>query len=143
MRLSRTEAGFTVVEMLAAVAIMITLSLIYFLLVGSYREHRHSELAAKVLMQAAEEQERYFANEHQYFDAEIAGNGEDIFLSTPGGGKTSVRVPPNVILSLKARGKNKTAFVGHAFYDRSKFLHRYDSRTGKMTTIERVQDDTG
>lgn len=129
--------------MLAAVAIMTTLSVIYFLLVGSYRDHRQSELAAKVLMQAAEEQEQYFAKEHRYFDAEVSGNGEDIFLSTPGGGKTLVRVPPNVILSLKARGKDKTAFVGHAFYERSKFLHRYDSRTGKMTTIGRVQDDTG
>jgi prepilin-type N-terminal cleavage/methylation domain-containing protein len=143
MRLSKRSAGFTVIEMVTAVAIIATLSVICYVLVGSYREHRMSEQAAKVLMQAAEAQEAYFAKEHQYFDAEVSGNGEDVYLTTPKGGKTSVHIPPRVILSLRARGTDKTGFVGHAFYSGSKILHRYDSRTGKMSTVERSRDETG
>ena len=77
----------------------------------------------------------------RFFDAEVSGNGGDAFLTTPGGGRTSVRIPSNVVLNLKALGKDKRAYTGYAFYSGSKALHRYDSKMGKMTTVTRVQDD--
>ena len=137
------QAGFTVLEMAFAIVIIALLSAIYFFLIDSYSERRMSEQAAKVLMLAAKAQEDYFAKEHRYFDAEVAGQGTDLYLSAPDGRKTDVLVPGKVILSLKTRGKEKTAFTGYAFYTGSKVLHRYDSETGKVTTSSRTQDDAG
>ncbi len=130
--------------MAAAVAIIAVLCVIYSLLAGAYKEHRMSEQAAKVLRQAAEAEETYFGKHQKYFDAEVSGNGEeDVFLTAPGGEKTSVRIPRRAVLSIKARGKDKSAFVGRSFCVGSKVLHRYDSRTGKMSTSRRVQDEAG
>lgn len=143
MKSSRANAGFTILEMIFAIALIAVLSAMYFFLIDSYRERRMSEQAARVLMLAAKAQEDFFAKEHHYFDTEIAANSEDTYLTTPLGQKTDVRVPPKVVLTLKARGKEKTAFTGQAFYSGSKVLHRYDSETGKMTTISRVQGETG
>ena len=93
-----------------------------------------------VLMLAAKAEEDFFAKQHRYFDAELSGNGDDVFLCTPDGKQTSVQIPPKVTLSLKARGKDKTAFTGQSFYSASNVLHRYDSEAGKMTTMSRAQD---
>lgn len=143
MRSSKASAGFTVLEMAAAIAIIAVLATIYFFLMDSYKERRMSEQAAKVLMLAARVQEEFFAKELRYFDAEVSGNGGDAYLTTPAGRKTDVKVPPNVVLSLKSRGKEKAAFTGHAFYMGSKVVHRYNSETGKMTTVQRGQDQAG
>jgi Tfp pilus assembly protein PilE len=143
MMVSRREAGFTVLEMVWAVAVIAAMSAIYFFMVDSYRERSLSEQAARVLMLAARTQEEYFAKEHHYFDAEVSGNGSETYLATPDGRKTTVRVPQRIVLSLKARGKDRTAFTGHAFYTGSDLLHRYDSETGKITTVSRVQDRSG
>lgn len=130
-------------EMIAVVAIISLLATIYFFVVESYKDRRMSEQAAKVLMQAARAQEEFFASEHRYFDAEVSGNGGNVYLAAPGGAKTSVHVPANVTVSLKAQGKEKREFIGYAFYSGSKVLHRYDSKTGRITTAQRVRDDTG
>lgn len=143
MKSSRAEAGFTILEMIFAIALIAALCTIYFFLIDSYRERRMSEQAARVLMLAARAQEEFFAKEHHYFDAEIAGNGAETFLAAPDGKKIDVRIPAKVVLTLRSRGKDKAAFTGQAFYSGSKVLHRYDSETGKMTTISRVQDQTG
>jgi len=143
MTATRSRAGFTIVEMIVAMCVICALIAIYYVMVDSYKDRRMSELAAKVLMQAQRAQEDYFAKEHRYFDAEVSGNGGDVFLTTPGGTRTTVRVPSNVILSLKTQGNEKRAFLGYAFYTGSKVIHRYDSKTGKITTASRVQDDTG
>lgn len=140
---TKAESGFTIVEMVCAIAVITILCGIYFFMIDSYRERRMSEQAAKVLMTAAQAQEKYFTREHRYFDAEVTGNGGDVVVVTPDGEKTSVSVPPNVVLSLKSQGPEKTAFTGHAFYTGSTFIHRYDSTTGKMTTVMRHQDDAG
>lgn len=137
------QAGFTMLEMAFAIVIIAVLSAVYFFLVDSYRERRMSEQAAKVLMLAARAQEDYFAKEHKYFDAEVAGQGTDLYLSAPDGRKTDVLVPGKVVLSIKTRGKEKSAFTGYAFYTGSKVLHKYDSSTGKMTTNSRTQDEAG
>jgi Tfp pilus assembly protein PilE len=129
--------------MLWAIGTVAILSVIYFLLLDSYRERSMSEQAAKVLMQGAEAQEEFFKKEHQYFDAEASGNGGTAYLTTPDGKRTSVRIPTGVVLSFKARGKDRKTFTGHAFYTGSKFLHRYDSESGKMTTVSRVQQESG
>jgi Tfp pilus assembly protein PilE len=143
MKKSGSEAGVTVLEMAVALAVISLLVGIYLVMVDSYKDRRMSEQAAKVLMQAALVQEEYFAKEHQYFDAEIAGAGGSAVLTTPGGEKTPVHVPRNVTLSLKTEGNEKRAFVGYSFYAGSKVLHRYDSKTGKITTAPRARDDTG
>jgi prepilin-type N-terminal cleavage/methylation domain-containing protein len=143
MKSSGANAGFTILEMVFAIALIAALSTIYFFLIDSYRERRMSEQAARALMLAARAQEEFFAKEHVYFDTEIAGNSTETYLTTPDGRKTDVRVPPKVILTLKSRGKDKAAFTGQAFYSGSKVLHRYDSETGKMTTVSRAQDETG
>ena len=143
MRGSKAEAGFTVLEMAAAVAIIAALTTIYFFLMDSYRDRRMSEQATRVLMLAAKVQEDFFAKEHRYFDAEVSGNGGDAYLTTPEGRKTDVKVPPNVVLTLKSRGKEKAAFTGQAFYMGGKVLHQYNSETGKMNTVSRTQDQTG
>jgi len=145
MKNPNAAAGFTVLEMAAAIATIAVLSTIYFFLMDSYKERRMSEQAAKVLMLAARVEEEFFAKEpdHRYFDAEVSGNGGDTYLTTPTGRKTDVKVPPNVVLSLKARGKDKAAFTGHAFYVGSKVVHKYSSETGKMTTVSRGQDQPG
>jgi prepilin-type N-terminal cleavage/methylation domain-containing protein len=143
MNVSRSEGGFTILEMVCAVAIIGVLVAIYFFLIDSYRERRMSEQAARVLMLAAKAEEDFLAKHYYYFDAEVSGNSEDVFLSTPEGKPTTVLVPSKVTLSLKARGKDKTAFTGHAFYSGSKILHRYDSEAGKMTTVSRGQDEAG
>ena len=143
MKTPRYQAGFTVIELVCAIAIIAVLSSIYFFLVNSYGERRMSEQAAKVLMLAARAEEEFFAKEHRYFDAEVPGNGTDMHLATPEGQKTPVLVPPKVFLSVRSRGKDKAAFTGQAFYSGSKLLHRYDSETGKITTIPRTQDDSG
>jgi prepilin-type N-terminal cleavage/methylation domain-containing protein len=141
MNVSKSESGFTILEMVCAVAIIAVLSVIYFFLIDSYRERRMSEQAARVLMLAAKAEEDFFAKQHQYFDAEVSSSGGDAFLSTPDGKPTTVQIPSKVVLSLKARGKDKTAFTGHSFYSGSKILHRYDSEAGKMTTVSRAQDE--
>ena len=143
MKNVRSDKGFTVVEMMCAIAIIAILSTIYFFLIDSYRDQRMSEQAAKALMLAAKAQEKFFAKEHRYFEAEVSGNGGDVYMVYPDGTKTSVLVPPNVILSLKAGGADKTSFTGQAFYTGSKVIHRYDSETGKMSTVPRFQDDAG
>ncbi|MBI4963915.1 MAG: prepilin-type N-terminal cleavage/methylation domain-containing protein [Desulfomonile tiedjei] len=143
MKDTKAAAGFTVLEMAAAIAIIAALATIYFFLMDSYKERRMSEQAARVLMLAARVQEEFFAKEHRYFDAEVSGNGGDAFLTTPEGRKTDVKVPPNVVLSLKSRGTGKAAFTGQAFYLGGKVLHQYTSETGKMTTVSRAQDQAG
>jgi hypothetical protein len=47
------------------------------------------------------------------------------------------------VLSLKSQGKDTPAFTGYAFYMGSKVLHKYDSRSGKMVTVNRGLDDAG
>jgi len=143
MRYLRCRSGLTSVEMVFAVLVISMMVGIYLFLVDSYKNRRMSEQAAKVLMLAARAQEDFFAKEHRYFDAEISGSGGDGFLVTPEGQRTSVQVPPKVILSLKSRGKDRAAFTGQAYYADSKLLHKYDSETGKITTTDRVQDDPG
>jgi prepilin-type N-terminal cleavage/methylation domain-containing protein len=143
MKKVRSEAGFTVLELVFAIVIIAVLSGIYFSFMDSYRTARVGEQAAKVLMLAARVQEDFFAKQHHYFDAEVSGNGGDAYLVTPDGAKTDVAVPPNVVLSLKTRGKEQAAFSGYAFFSGSKVLHKYDSETGKMTTVPRSQDDSG
>jgi len=143
MKNHRSQAGFTVLEMVAAVAIIAVLSGIYFFLLDSYRERRINEQAAKALMLAARVQEEFFAKEHHYFDSEVSGNGGDAHLTTPDGKPTTVLVPPKVVLTLKSRGKDQRSFVGQAFVIGSKVVHRYDSQTGKMTTASRSQDESG
>jgi hypothetical protein len=66
-----------------------------------------------------------------------------MFLTTPDGARTSVRVPPKVILTMKAEGTNRREFTGSAFFSGAKVMHRYDSKTGKMTTVARIQDQKG
>ncbi len=139
----KSQAGFTILEMVCAVAIVAVLSSIYFFLVDSYRDRRMNEQAAKALMLAARVQEEFFSREHRYFDAEISGNGGDAYLVTPDGRKTDVLVPPKVILSLKSLGRDKASFTGQASYSGGKVVHRYDSQTGKMNTVPRSQGETG
>lgn len=138
-----SDKGFTVLEMISAVVMIAVLAVIYFLMVGSYKDRRMNELAAKCLRQAKEAQEEFFAKEYRYFDADISANNGEELLTVPGHTKPEVKVPAGVVLSLKAVGDEKKAFVGHAFYMGSTVLHRYDSRQGKMTTVPRVQDGTG
>jgi prepilin-type N-terminal cleavage/methylation domain-containing protein len=137
----KNESGFTIVEFLAAVGIIAIMSVIYSLMVGDYKDHRMSETAAKVLRQAAAAEEEYFAKHHEYFDADVTGNGDDVYLITPKGERTDVKAPAGVVLSLKARGKNKASFVGESFCAGSGALHRYDSREGKITSMERIRED--
>ncbi len=143
MKKDASQAGFTVLEMIIGFAIIVVLGSIYYLMVDSYKDRRMSEMAAKVLMQAAKAQEEFFAKEQRYFDAEVSGNGGEVYLTTPGGIRTSVRVPANIVLSLKVQGKEKKEFFGYAFFTGGKLLHRYDSKTGKITTANRAQDETG
>ncbi|MFC1833482.1 type II secretion system protein [Thermodesulfobacteriota bacterium] len=139
----RSEAGFTIVEMVFAVLIIGVLTVIYFTMINTYKDGRMSEQAAKVLVQAARVQEEFNAKEAHYFDAEVTGNGGDAYLTLPSGKKTSVRVPPHVVLSLRAVGKERRSFVGHSFYTGSKVLHRYDSSEGRITTVKRLQEEAG
>lgn len=141
--MARSQNGFTILEMVSAVLIIAVLSIIYFLLTDSYRERRMSEQAAKALMLSARAEEDYFAKEHRYFDAEVSGSSGGQYLSMPDGRKTSVHIPPKVVLRLKTEARDKPAFTGSAFYMGSKALHKYDSTTGKMTTVVRGQDDAG
>jgi len=143
MKTCRSQAGFTILEMVAAIVVIAILTGIYFFLIDSYSERRMSEQAAKVLVLAARAQEEFFAKEHRYFDADVSGNGGEVYLSTPDGNKTTVLVPSRVVLSIKSRGKDRAAFTGQAFYTGSKVLHRYDSETGKISTVSRVQEDAG
>jgi hypothetical protein len=94
-------------------------------------------------MLAAKAQEEFFAREHKYFEAEIAGNGGEVFLTFPDGARSSVRIPPRVSLSLKTRAKDKPGFVGQAFYLGGKIVHRYDSETGRMSSSVRERDGAG
>jgi prepilin-type N-terminal cleavage/methylation domain-containing protein len=143
MRLSKSSQGFTLLEMVWAVLVVAGLSVVYFFLLDSYQERRMSEQAAKVLMLAARTQEEFFARQHYYFDTEITGNGGDVWLTTPDGKKTTVQIPSHVVLRLKTKDKERTAFTGQAFFTGSKTLHRYDSESGKMTTIPRNQAESG
>jgi len=143
MKLSRSRAGFTLLEMVWAVLVVTGLSIIYFFLLDSYQERRMSEQAAKVLMLAARTQEEFFARQHYYFDAEVSGSGEDVYLTTPDGRKTVVRIPAHVVLSIKTRGKERAAFTGQAYYTGSKALHKYDSESGRMSTQPRAQEESG
>jgi Tfp pilus assembly protein PilE len=143
MRLSKSGQGFTLFEMVWAVLVVAGLSVVYFFLLDSYQERRMSEQAAKVLMLAARTQEEFFARQHYYFDAEISGTGGDVCLTTPDGKKTTVQIPNHVVLHLKTKDKEKTAFTGQAFFTGGKTLHRYDSESGKMTTIQRNQAESG
>ncbi|MFA6222342.1 MAG: prepilin-type N-terminal cleavage/methylation domain-containing protein [Desulfomonilaceae bacterium] len=141
MKLEKGNAGFTILEMTTVILIISVLAVIYFLEIDSYRERRMSELAAKTLMLAAKAQEDFFASEHRYFDARISGNGADSTLTTPNGIKTQVVAPAGVVLSIKAKGFEKRAFTGSAYYKGSKVTHVYDSETGKMTTVPRSQEE--
>ena len=143
MKLSKSGQGFTLFEMVWAVLVVAGLSVVYFFLLDSYQERRMSEQAAKVLMLAARTQEEFFARQHYYFDAEISGTGGDVCLTTPDGKKTAVQVPNHVVLHLKTKDKERTAFTGQAFFTGGKTLHRYDSESGKMTTIQRNQAEAG
>jgi prepilin-type N-terminal cleavage/methylation domain-containing protein len=143
MRHLRPNDGFTIVEMVCAIAIIAILSTIYFFMVDTYRERRMSEQAAKVLMLATKAEEEFFAKELRYFDAEVSGNGDQVYLVTPDGKKTSVRVPAKVVLILKTRGENASGYSGHAFSVGSKVLHKYDSTIGRITTVPRTQEDSG
>ncbi len=126
----RNNAGFTILEMISAIAIIAVLSVIYLFLIDSYRERRMSEQAAKVLMLAAKVQEDYFAKEQKYFDAEVSGNGSEVYLTTPDGTKTVVRIPARVVLSLKAQNKDRR-FTGSAFYSGGKIVHQYRFDNGE------------
>lgn len=139
----RFASGLTSIEMVFAIMVIAIMAGIYLFLVDSYKNRRMSEQAAKVLTQAARVQEDFFAKEHRYFDAEISGSGSDSFLLTPEGHKTTVEVPSKVHLTLKSKGKDKASFTGQAYYSGSKLLHKYDSETGKITTVLRAQEDSG
>lgn len=138
---SCSQSGFSIVEFLAAIGIIAVMAVIYSLMVGEYKDHRMSETAAKVLRLAAAAEEEYFAKRHVYFDADVTGNGDEVYLTTPRGERTDVKIPLGVTLSLKARGKNKASFIGESFCAGSKNLHRYDSREGKITSLERMRED--
>jgi len=142
MKLRRGNAGFTLLEMTTVILIIVVLAVIYFLEIDSYRERRMSELAAKTLMMAAKAQEEFFAREHRYFDAEISGSGLNSTLTTPNGIKTPVVAPAGVVLNIKTKGFEKRAVSGNAYYKGSKILHKYDSETGKITTVPRSQEDS-
>lgn len=135
------QAGFALLEMVSAILIIAILSVIYFLMIDSYRERRMSEQAAKALMLAARAQEEYFAREHRYFDAEVSSKSKDSNLNFPGGTKTNVVVPMGVTLHLKTRGPERSAFTGEAFYGGSKIVHKYDSEYGRIATQNRGQGE--
>lgn len=137
MKLVRDESGFALLEMVSAIFIIAVLSVIYFLMIDSYRERRMSEQAAKSLMLAARAQEEYFAREHRYFDAEVSSKSRDSSLTFPGGAKTNVVVPTGVTLNLKTKGAERAAFSGEAFYGGGRIVHRYDSETGRIATYQR------
>ncbi len=143
MKLLKFSRGFTLLEMVWAVLVVAGLSSVYFFLLDSYQERRMSEQAAKVLMLAARTQEEFFARQHYYFDAEVSGNNGDAYLRTPDGRKTAVQIPAQVILQLKTKDKERTAFTGQAYFTGSKVLHRYDSESGKITTSSRCQAESG
>jgi Tfp pilus assembly protein PilE len=138
--MKKSSKGLTTIEMIFAIVTIAVLTGIYLFMVDSYKYRRMGEQAAKVLMLAAKVQEDFFAREHHYFDAEISGNSVDGYLMTPDGQKTNVQIPPSVVLSMKSQGKDKTAFTGTAYYQGGKFVHYYDSTTGKITTSERRPD---
>ena len=142
MKASNGKQGFTVLEMVWALAVIAALGTIYFFFLESYKERSMSEQAAKVLMLAARAEEEYLAKEHCYFDAELSGNGGATYLRFPDGKSSSVRVPERVVLSLKAHGTSPDAFTGHAFYTGGDLLHKYDSKSGKIVTVSRVQERT-
>ncbi len=135
------QSGFALLEMVSAILIIAILSVIYFLMIDSYRERRMSEQAAKALMLAARAQEEYFAREHRYFDAEVSSKSKDSNLNFPGGTKTNVVVPMGVTLHLKTRGAERSAFVGEAFYGGSRIVHKYDSEHGRIATHHRGQGE--
>ncbi len=139
----RRQSGFTVLELVFAVTIISLLAVIYFVMIDAYTERRMSEQAAKVLMQAARVQEKFFTATQQYFDADVSGNGGSAYLTTPDGRKTDVKVPASVVLSMKASGPDRRSFEGYAFYIGGEVLHKYDSNTGKIVTVKRGQDKTG
>lgn len=139
--LKHEQSGFALLEMVSAILIIAILSVIYFLMIDSYRERRMSEQAAKALMLAARAQEEYFAREHRYFDAEVSSKSKDSSLNFPGGTKTNVIVPTGVTLNLKTKGPERAAFSGEAFYGKSKIIHRYDSETGRIATFQRNQGE--
>jgi len=143
MKTLGSSKGLTTVEMVFAIITVGLLTGIYFILVESYKDRRMGEQAAKVLMHAARVQEAFFAREHRYFDAEVAGSSGEAFLVTPDGQKTNVQVPPRVVLSLKSRGRERAAFTGQAYYLGAQSVHSYDSETGKITTIRRTSDESG
>lgn len=133
------QSGFALLEMVSAILIIAILSVIYFLMIDSYRERRMSEQAAKALMLSARAQEEYFAREHRYFDAEVSSKSKDSNLNFPGGTKTNVVVPMGVTLQLKTRGAERSAFTGEAFYGGSGIVHKYDSEQGRIVTHNRGQ----
>ncbi len=135
-----SKKGLTTIEMVFAIVTIAVLTGIYLYLVDSYKYRRMGEQAAKVLMLAAKVQEDFFAREHYYFDAEVSGSSGESYLVTPDGQKTNVQVPQSVVLRMKAKGKDRAAFTGTAYYQGGKFVHHYDSTTGKITTNERSVD---
>lgn len=141
MKPSPRNQGFTLLEMVCALVVIAALSAIYFFQLDSYQERSMSEQAAKALMLTARAQEEYFTKEHHYFDVEVSGG--DAHVLTPDGNRTSVRVPAHVVVSIRTRGKDRTAFTGQAYYTGSKIMHRYDSESGKMTTVSRGQEEAG
>jgi prepilin-type N-terminal cleavage/methylation domain-containing protein len=141
MKILRSKTGFTLLEMTTVILIIAVLAVIYFLEIDSYRERRMSELAAKTLMMAAKAQEDFFAHEHRYFDAKISGNGPNAILTAPNGTKTQVVAPAGVELNISTKGFEKKAFNGTAYYKGAKIIHKYDSETGKISTVFRSQED--
>jgi prepilin-type N-terminal cleavage/methylation domain-containing protein len=138
-----SQRGLTLPELIFSIALIAILTTIYFLLVDSFSDQRLSEQAAKVLMQAAKAQEDFFIKEHRYFDAETSSASGDSNLTTSEGIKTSVLVPPRIIVSLKSRGAEKRAFSGYSYCLGGKLLHKYDSESGKIKTVQRDQGDSG
>ncbi len=141
MNLRNDQSGFAMLEMVSAIFIIAILSVIYFLMIDSYRERRMSEQAAKALMLAARAQEEYFAREHRYFDVEVSSKSKDSNLNFPDGVRSNVVVPMGVTLNLRTRGPERAAFSGEAFYGGSKIVHKYDSETGRINTFQRSQGD--
>lgn len=136
----RSTKGLTTVEMIFAIVAIAVLAGIYLFLVDSYKYRRMGEQAAKVLVLAAKAQEDFFAREHYYFDAEASGSSGEGYLMTPDGQKTNVQIPQSVVLNMKSQGKDRAAFTGIAYYQGGKFVHYYDSTTGKITTSQRSPD---
>jgi len=136
----KSSKGLTTIEMIFAIVTITVLAGIYLFLVDSYKYRRMGQQVAKVLMLATKVQEDFFAREHYYFDAEVSGGSGEGYLVTPDGQQTNVQIPQSVVLSMKSQGRDRAAFTGTAYYQGGRFVHYYDSTTGKITTNEGSSD---